>query len=315
MVLVTAYRNLRKPGRDGSFYPFNPLRAVGLAVEQGWKANRDKGLGVLQAADVSQVSVGGKLLLQTGQRWRAAASCTLQVRPQDAALATAVVHKQRALLSDLRLNVWSVDKGGGAKKRSLDLLADFSTAKNFGVNGRLWVELKVLSSSTFESEMAKYRTELEEHFAKESRSDASLGGVLLLAARVAPGAGAGWSAPTLVALLKKRGAPDWQTLAGGSTRKGRGRCQSTKPPLGTLWQKVEWFQQQEGVDKVGLLKHFLQALQLPCKNPGQRAKTFNALLKRGCCKGHVFTGKLKNKCGRKPWVATKKTFRDLYTYL
>ena len=27
------------------------------------------------------------------------------------------------------------------------------------------------------------------------------------------------------------------------------------------------------------------------------------------------SGKLKNKCGRKPWVATKKILRDIYTYL
>ena len=218
------------------------------------------------------------------------------------------------MLSALGLNVWSVDKGGGAKQRSLDLLADFSTAKNFGVTGRVWVELKVLGSSTFESELAKYREELEEAFAKEGNNDASLGGVLLLAARVAP-CGAAWSAPTLVATLKKRGASGWQVLSGGLTRKGRGQCQSSKPPLGTLWKKVEWFKQHEGGDKVGLLKHFLEALQLPCKNPGQRAKTFNALLKRGRRPGRVFTGRLKNKCGRKPWVATKTTLRDLYAYL
>ena len=313
MVLVTAYRHLQKPGRQGDFRTFHPLRVVGLSVERGWKASRDKGLGAVTAEDVSQVSVTGKLRLQTGQRWRAATSCTLQVRPQDAALATSVLRKQRALCADLQLNAWSVDKGGAANRRSLDLLADFCTSKNFGVEGRLWVELKVLAESTFETEFASCQEELEERLAKEEKKDATLGGVLLLAARVAP-RGGGWSAPTLVAPLKKRASPKWLVLAGVKKRAARGQCQSTKPPLATLWSKMEWFEQQAG-PKVGLLKHFLQGLRLPCKNPGQRASTFNSLLGRRGCQGRVFSGKLKNKCGRKPWVGTKKTLTKLYTFL
>ena len=118
------------------------------------KASRDKGLGAVTAKDVRQVRVVGKLRLQTGEQWRAATSCTLQVRPQDAALETNVLRKQMALFADLRLNVWRVDKGGAAKRRNLDLLADFCTSKNFGVEGHLWTELKVLDKATFEAELA-----------------------------------------------------------------------------------------------------------------------------------------------------------------
>ena len=77
---------------------------------------------------------------------------------------------------------------------------------------------------------------------------------------------------------------------------------------------MEWLEQKKGT-KVGLLKHFLAALGLPAKNPGQRATTFNSLLKRSGCHGRVFNGSLKGKCGRKPWVATRQTFRELYTHL
>ena len=314
MVLVTAYRNLQSRGRHGDLQTFHPLRAVGLSVERGWKASRDKGLGAVTEGDVNQVTVAGKLRLQAGERWTAATSCTLQLRPQDAALASTLLRKQRALLADLGLNAWSVDKGGAANKRSLDLLADFSTSKNFGVQGRLWVELKVLAAATFEAEFAKCKETLEELFAKEEKKDKSLGGVLLLAACVGTGGRTAWTAPTLVASLKKRSSPKWQLLAGAARRAARGQCKSTKPPLATLWSKMEWFEQQTGPN-VGLLKHFLQGVRLPCKNPGQRASTFNSLLRKGRCQGRVISGRLKNKCGKRPWVATKQTFRKLYTFV
>ena len=218
-----------------------------------------------------------------------------------------------AFFADLRLNVWSVGKGGTAKRRSLVLLADFCNSENFGVEGRLWTDLKVLDKATFEAELASCEQELEERFAKEGKKGASLGGVLLLVARVAPHGG-GWSAPTLVATLKKRASPKRLDLAGVTKRPARGQCQSTEPPLATLWGKMEWFEQQVR-PKVGLLKDFLGGLRLPGKKPGQRASTFNSLLGRCGCQGRVFAGRLKNKCGRRPRVATKKPFRKLYTFL
>ena len=178
------------------------------------------------------------------------------------------------------------------------MFADFCTSKNFGVNGRLWLELKVFAGATWDQELANCKKELEDSWGNERSKDASLGGVLLLAAKVGACAGGTWTAPTLFAALQTRTAPSaWQVVAGGSRRAARGRCQATKPALATLWGKMEWLEQKKGT-KVGLLKHFLAALGLPAKNPGQRATTFNSLLKRSGCHGRVFNGSLKGKCGR-----------------
>ena len=201
------------------------------------------------------------------------------------------------------------------EKRSLDLLADFCTSRNHGVRGRLWVELKVLNEKTFEAEVAACKEELEKGLAREAAKDASLGGVMLLAACVAPCGRSGWAAPQLLATLKKHPSTKWLVLAGGGRRKGRGQCKTTKPSLATIWGKMEWKKEKQQGRKVALLKHFLDALGLPSRNPGQRAKTFNAMLRRRGSEGKVFNGRLENKCGRKPWVASKATFRELYTYV
>ena len=321
MVLVTSYRYLQKPGRNGAFKTFTPLRAVGLSLEQGWKASRDKGLGSVTTKDFCVVKLSGKLKVQSGEQWQETTACTLQLRKQDTALAASVLRKQRALPTDLELNAWGVDKGGAGRQGSFDVFADFSTSRNFGVKGRLWLELKVLADSTWDTELAYCKKELEAKWAKEQKKDSTLGGVLLLAAKVGTCTGGAWSAPTLFAALQKRGWPPgkWQVLAGGPERSGRGRCQGTKPSLAVLWSKMEWplekkDTKQKGT-KVGLLSQYLKAFGLPGKNPGQRATTFNALLKKHSCKGKVYKGTLKGKCGSKPWVATKQTFRELYTHL
>ena len=61
-----------------------------------------------------------------------------------------------------------------------------------------------------------------------------------------------------------------------------------------------------------LLKHFLKGLGLPLKRAGQRAGKYNALLRQAGKAGRLVETKLKTKAGKKPWVAAKKTFRDLY---
>ena len=84
------------------------------------------------------------------------------------------------------------------------------------------------------------KEELEDKRATEQKKESSLGAVFLLAAKVEACAGGTWSAPTLFATLQRRSSPEqWEVLAGGSTRAGRGRCQKTKSPLATLWGKME----------------------------------------------------------------------------
>mgnify|MGYP000426588489 CR=1 FL=1 len=51
------------------------------------------------------------------------------------------------------------------------------------------------------------------------------------------------------------------------------------------------------------------------KNAGQRAETYNALLCEAGKAGRLVETKLKTKARKKPWVAAKNTFRDLYKCL
>ena len=315
MVLVTSYNCLQKPGRQGAANKaFAPLRAVGLSLELAWKVSRDKGFGAVVAADVSTVHVVGELRVFEEQRWRACRACDLQLRPQDASLSVAILRKERALFADLGLNVWLVDTRPGGGSVTYDLLGDFGTAKNFGVTGRVWVELKVHADGAFESEVARCKQELAAALPQERDRDPSLQGVLLVVAKV-PRAGAGhWGTPTLHAMLLSGAATDWINVAGGSRRAGRGQCIAGKPALTILWGKMQWVRTAQGME-VALLRHFLEALGLPVNNAGQRAATFNTLLRQNGSSGKLFEAKIANKTGRKPWVGTKATFRDLYQFV
>ena len=89
---------------------------------------------------------------------------------------------------------------------------------------------------------------------------------------------------------------------------------SAAEPLHEVWAAMEWSSTAQG-QEVGLFRHFLAALGLPVNNAGQRAGTMNAMLQERRVSGRVFEAKLAQKAGRKPWVATKATFRALYNYL
>ena len=58
MPLVLQYKHAKKKDPDGTFRALFPTRVGGLALEAAWKACRDKGLGAVQAADVSTVRLG-----------------------------------------------------------------------------------------------------------------------------------------------------------------------------------------------------------------------------------------------------------------
>ena len=106
--------------------------------------------------DVTLVRVIGNPQQLEGGRWRNVRACDLTLREADASLALLLVQKQRYLLGrDLDINIWGVDvdlkSGPGAK----DLVADISGKTNWGVVGKLWIELKVFSVGIFEREVKK----------------------------------------------------------------------------------------------------------------------------------------------------------------
>ena len=63
---------------------------------------------------------------------------------------------------------------------------------------------------------------------------------------------------------------------------------------------------------VGMLHHFLDALGVDCTHTGERAATYNTMLRQKGKPGRVEEKQLANKAGKSPWVATKDTFRDIY---
>ena len=77
---------------------------------------------------------------------------------------------------------------------------------------------------------------------------------------------------------------------------------------------MEWFLSASG-EEVGLLKHFLAALGIDDTNPGQRVATFHGMLSGAGHAGRFAQVKVEGHCGRKPWLATKDTYRALYPYL
>ena len=121
-----------------------------------------------------------------------------------------------------------VDEEGSSPKHSLDLIGDFSTSENFGVEGRVWIELKVFSEARFAQEVAKAKAELQIALARERKHDKTLGAVLLLAAKAAKDSRTSWGPPTLLATLNKFGSNEWKDLTGASRRSASRSCASCR---------------------------------------------------------------------------------------
>jgi hypothetical protein len=266
---------------------------------------------------VSTVRVSGAALqVKHGLRWRKVRRCDLELAPRDASFACAVVRKHRAFFSDLHLNLWETDLKMPGRLGSYDLLGDFSTAKNFGVLGHLWVELKTVGSKNSWQKTADLKALLETKLQQVHKANPSVEGVLLVATK-ARRDGRSWQAPTLTAELLLVGGTDWLTLAGKALAKTvRGRANPlTKPSLSELWDQVEWVPHPTAKGKLGYLTDFLAALGLPTKSLGKRSKAFNKILAKSKCTHRLEQLKLNNKAGKEPWLARKAAFRVLYEAL
>ena len=207
----------------------------------------------------------------------------------------------RALLDDLHLNVWLVDAPfwDGGKKCSYDLLGDFSTKKNCGVLGRVWVELKVFGASGYDAKEDDAQTYLAQSLPKRQSADPSVSAVLLVVAKVEKLAGGAWGPPALLATLRTAASADCVTLSGAARRSGRGQCKVAKPALAQVWENMEWMKVPETRQQVGMLKHFLEQLQLSGASVGERAGVSNEKLQSVHHDGEFFESKVK-RAGRNP---------------
>lgn len=296
---VSGYRNIQKGGKV-----FTPLRAVGLAVESCHKLARDVGLGNVKAADVSYVVISGEdVKVKSGSmgRWRKT-SCKvkLSLTDHDSELAVAICKRQRAYLADLRLNVWAVDPRVGGGKTSPDLVADYSDA---AWPGLVSIELKAFGLATLNSKIKKAMEEFETNFAKLGGKYSS--GILLVIT-VSERRIAG-------AICKRYIDGQWMGM-GKARKKGRGRVQGRKRLLAAVWRKMEWFDDPRGGrTKLGLLGHFLEALELPGDNAAARAPHFNDILEgEGMALEQI---KIPNREGKPPWMGTKAAFRAIHKTL
>jgi hypothetical protein len=316
MPLVLQYAHLRKKNAgEHSWLRFTPLRAVGLAVEEGHRLSKARGLGQVTAASLSTVKVSGSAVqVLEDRRWRAVSQCQLQLNEVESSFALSVVQKHRALFSSLQLNLWEADLKMPRRLGSYDLLGDFSLERNFGVGGRVWVELKVISAHHFNSQLQSYQAKLEQQLAKVNEADPTVEAVLLVAAK-AQRDGRRWQSPQLVAKLHLMQNDTWQALNTPSfTVRGKANPCS-KPGLQAVWNQMEWVDHPTTQTKVGFLNHFLKALKLPRKTLGKRSKAFNKVLANAGLSDRLETVCLPNTSGQQPWVATKAAFRCLYNAL
>ena len=179
------------------------------------------------------------------------------------------------------------------------------------------MELKVVGADRFEEKLAERRKELEPKLARVAAADSTVEALLLVVTK-AQRNGTAWLPPKLSAELLLAKGGGWQQVYGDSLRRKRkrGTAGHSKPLLGQVWARMGRFERYPGADdhrqQLGHLKHFLQALDLPAGNPGKRARAWNRLLRKAG-RGLLQQVKLETP-GKTPWLATKATFRFLYTY-
>ena len=222
------------------------------------------------------------------------------------------VGKERELLHDLGLNIWLIDLQNG--KKALDLVADFSTSRNLGVSGRVWVELKTSGKQSFKQDVEGMQETVKTEFASLRRRDRSFGGVVLLVAECEGLLGQGWAPPNLKVYLLRKETGKWQQLVGSTHKAARGQVVG-KAAFAQLWDSLERHTAAGSGEKVRLLKHFLQALGKPCTHTVENLLTYNKLLRLSGCPERLTQEAVVEKSGLPPVVGDRDTFWELYKLL
>ena len=316
MPLLTRYGHLKKKDQNGTYRLFAATRAIGLAVEKGHRLARDVGLGGVSAEGLGKVQVVGDLKVFQGGTWKAcgaASGCSLALREPDALCALTVLSQHRTFLSDMGLNIWLVGHYSAALRRSLDLVGDFSTHRNHGITGKVWLELKAYTDGNFECKLRKAKAQMEEDVKVLHKGNAAYKAAVLLVSKLSKAGGA-WERPAMVASLWKDGA--WIDMSPGAGRGPRAGtlAGSQKPSLAEVWEGMSWDTLGDGKN-VGCVTHFLQAVGFTSGSPGKRSATFNKILQLRGHPGRLFRTKIESKQGQKPWVGTKAEFRQIYKHL
>ena len=216
-VLVDKYECLRKPEADGKLTPFQPLRAVGLALEKAWRLYKAKGHNSVTAEALGAVEVTGSrqqglaLQVQGGSSWQNCLAATLQLRPEDADLSKALFDQTFKYIQDLHAAVLDVDLPWPSGDGSFDLILD-PYQQLCGVTGRVWVELKVWKPQTYKTEANKVREFLVAKLEEVHAAEPTIQGVILAVLKVGR-SGRAWGDPDFVVEFRACGSESWRDLS------------------------------------------------------------------------------------------------------
>ena len=125
---------------------------------------------------------------------------------------------------------------------------------NYGILGRLWLELKVMSSRYYDSKVSRCKAKVAKKFVEVSALDATIESVMLITARVEKD-GVGWFPPSLDAWLFVPRRGDWSRVLGGPGNVAlRGKADpAKKPPLSDVLRNVTWVEHPDTNERVGFL--------------------------------------------------------------
>lgn len=292
-----------------------PLQAAGLAVELAWKASSKVGFGMVQASTCETISLSGNVKHKQGNRWvEASDPLSLQLRPQDSALAFDAFNAQSSLVAAFSLNVWAVDRAIPGKiedkQASHDLVAAF-IGEEKPVHGMVTVEIKLMSAAGYPWELEKRKREMVSRFAelKKKPSQSAYQALLLLTCKVQNLGGGHWGSPIAEAYLWD--GLEWQTLKGkpGSNLllMAKQRREVTK-----VLNSLEWFRRRQG-PPVAKVAQFLQKMEKDCHNVGQRVKIYNKALRADGVSLKIT--KVRWSGGSAPWCGTRRVFRKLFKHV
>ena len=316
MTHASRYGHVKKKDHKGKYKAFTAARAVGLAVEKAHRAAKDKGQGEVQASDVEAVHVIGDLqILQNGSFVDLArGGCSLALQPAEQQIAVALMKKQREFLSDCGIN-FEPCVFSPVLRKGLDLVGDFSSSRNWGITGKVWIELKAFTCATFDSSFGLEEKKVKAQFLTLQGSDPRYHSAMLLACRLKK-EGSTWGMPSLKAKLLVDG--EWQDISRGACRKHRAGKVSpgSKPNLAKVFSKMAWDTVDGGGrTKYGIASEFMTQMGLIAGSPGKKCGTWNNMLENAG-KPYRFTKeKFLDKPGQEPWVGNKHAFRFIWDRL
>lgn len=322
-MVAFSYSQVKKLDENQELKTFNCYRAVGLAVEQGHVFCKERGLGKLLQEEglqaLRKVPLSGPNLQveAAAGRFRKVAKCELELLREDAVFVQNMVQQHRGIAADLRFNFWEVDKKMKNRLGHFDFLGEFSTVKkNWGVEGILWVEMKVVQDGIFvDDKLEKKRLALEEKLPRVVAAHPEVEGVILLAT-MSQKDGRSWHKPQTLVQLFKVGANsgDWKTLSGRAPKKvARGKA-TKRPGLQELWDALP----SERIDgeQCFYFADFLVALGMPKDTIKKRVPFYNAMIAEHDPEAdELFQQKMAHKSGLPPWFGNRSALRVLHRVL